>query len=92
MVHNAHNLWVEGDYYGASGSIYNEQYNNSRLGVRPVIVIEKSSEELDYDSLLSETLELIDLGVKPNDSLNYISKKYNASKNLLYNMLEERKK
>ena len=57
-----------------------------------VIVIEKSSEELDYDSLLSEALELIDLGVKPNDSLKYISKKYNASKNLLYNMLEERKK
>ena len=57
-----------------------------------VIVIEKNSTEVDYDFLLSEVDELISLGLKPSDALKYISKKYDASKNVLYNMLEERKK
>ncbi len=57
-----------------------------------VIVIEKNDEEIDYDVLLDEVLELVSLGLKQNDALKFVSKKYNASKNMLYNMLEEKKK
>ena len=57
-----------------------------------VIVIEKSENELEYDSLLNEVIELIDLGLKPNDAIKYISKKYDASRNILYNMYEEKKR
>ena len=57
-----------------------------------VICIEKSSDEIDYSALLDEVLELINLGLKGADALKFVSKKYNASKNILYNMLEERKK
>ena len=56
-----------------------------------VIVVEKNNDELDYESLLTEVIELISLGLKSNESLKYIAKKYSASKNILYNMLEERK-
>lgn len=57
-----------------------------------VIVIEKNVTETDYLKLLNEVEELIELGLKTNDALKFVSKKYGASKNILYNMLEERKK
>ena len=57
-----------------------------------VIVISKSDKEINYDIPYNEVKELIKLGLKQNDALKYISKKYDVSKNILYNMLEEDKK
>lgn len=57
-----------------------------------VIVISKTENEVDYNSKLKEVEELIQLGLKTNDALKYISKKYNISKNIMYELLEEKKK
>lgn len=57
-----------------------------------VIVISKVDKENDYILPLKECEELINFGLKQSDALKFISKKYNVSKNVLYNMLEERKK
>lgn len=57
-----------------------------------VIVIDKTEKEIDYNAKLKEVEELIELGLKPNNALKYISKKYDISKNILYELLEEKKK
>ena len=57
-----------------------------------VIVIDKEEKSIDYDTLLNEVFELVNLGLKANDAIKYISKRNNVSKNMLYNMYEENKK
>ena len=57
-----------------------------------VIVISKSEFELDYKKLILEVTELVELGLKRNDAIKFVSKKYQASRNVLYEMLEETKK
>lgn len=57
-----------------------------------VIVIEKGNLDIDYDSLLNSVKELIELGISPKDAIKKISKDYDVSKNILYNMYEEKKK
>ena len=37
-------------------------------------------------------MDLIKLGVKPNDAVKYVSKKNEVSRNILYSMYEEGKK
>lgn len=56
-----------------------------------VIVLDNNLVKVDYFKYLTEVKELISLGVKPNDSIKYISKKYLVSRNILYAMLEEEK-
>lgn len=56
-----------------------------------VIVLDNNLVKVDYFKYLTEVKELISLGVKPNDSIKYISKKYLVSRNILYDMLEEEK-
>ncbi len=57
-----------------------------------VIVIEKNNEEVDYESLFLEVIDLIEDGVSSKDAIRDVAKKYDVSKNILYNMYEERKK
>ena len=56
-----------------------------------VIVLDNNLVKVDYFKYLTEVKELISLGVKPNDSIKYISKKYLVSRNILYDMYEEEK-
>lgn len=56
-----------------------------------VIVLDNNLVKVDYFKYLTEVKELISLGVKPNDSIKYISKKYLVSRNILYDMFEEEK-
>ena len=56
-----------------------------------VIVLDNNLGKVDYFKYLTEVKELISLGVKPNDSIKYISEKYLVSRNILYDMLEEEK-
>lgn len=56
-----------------------------------VIVIEKNNEDINYDDVFSNVLELIQLGVSPKEAIKYISSKYNVSRNNLYKMYEESK-
>ena len=57
-----------------------------------VIVIEKNNEEVEYESLFLEVIDLIEDGVSSKDAIRDVAKKYDVSKNILYNMYEERKK
>ncbi len=57
-----------------------------------VIVIEKNKEEISYDELLNEVQELVSLGVSSKNAIKKVSKDYNVSKNILYNMYEDVKK
>lgn len=57
-----------------------------------VIVIEKGKQVNDYDKALFEVKELVNLGVTSKNAIKKVSKDYNVSKNLLYNMYEEDKK
>lgn len=57
-----------------------------------VIVIDKIVQEIDYDNLLKDVFELVSLGLKASDAIKYVSKKNDASKNILYNMYEVNKK
>lgn len=56
-----------------------------------VIVIERGNEEINYEELLNKVDELIGIGVSSKDAIKKISKEYDVSKNILYNMFEERK-
>ena len=57
-----------------------------------VIVIDNNKNEVDYEVSFKEVMDLIKLGVKPNDAVKYISKKNEVSRNILYSMYEEGKK
>lgn len=57
-----------------------------------VIVIEKNDVKVSYDILLEEVKELISLGVSSKDAIKKVSKDYDVSKNILYNMYEDVKK
>ena len=57
-----------------------------------VIVIERSTCKVSYDDLIDKVNELVDLGISSKDAIKKISKDYNVSKNVLYNMYEEVKK
>lgn len=57
-----------------------------------VIVIDNNKNEVDYDASFKEVMDLIKLGVKPNDAVKYVSKKNEVSRNILYSMYEEGKK
>ena len=57
-----------------------------------VIVIDNNKNEVDYESSFKEVMDLIKLGVKPNDAVKYVSKKNEVSRNILYSMYEEGKK
>lgn len=57
-----------------------------------VIVIDKIAKTVDYESYLKDVNELVSLGLSSKDAIKYIVKKYNISKNILYNMYEETKK
>ncbi len=57
-----------------------------------VIVITKNEEEVNYDELLLEVVDLIKTGISSKDAIKEIAKKYDVSKNILYNMYEERRK
>lgn len=57
-----------------------------------VIVIDNNKNEVDYEVSFKELMDLIKLGVKPNDAVKYVSKKNEVSRNILYSMYEEGKK
>ena len=57
-----------------------------------VIVIDNNKNEVDYEVSFNEVMDLIKLGVKPNDAVKYVSKKNEVSRNILYSMYEEGKK
>lgn len=57
-----------------------------------VIVIDNNKNEVDYEVSFKEVMDLIKLGVKPNDAVKYVSKKNEVSRNILYSMYEEGKK
>ncbi len=59
-----------------------------------VIILEKAVIEEEYDEniLLTEIEELIKSGNTNKDAVQLISKKYNISKNLLYNKFERKRK
>ncbi len=57
-----------------------------------VIVIDNNKNEVDYETSFKEVMDLIKLGVKPNDAVKYVSKKNEVSRNILYSMYEEGKK
>ena len=57
-----------------------------------VIVIDNNKNEVDYEVSFKEVMDLIKLGVKPNDAVKYVSKKNEVSRNILYSMYEEVKK
>lgn len=57
-----------------------------------IIVIERGTQEIDLEKVYLEVISLIDLGVIPKEAIKKVAKDYNVSKNLLYNMYEERKK
>lgn len=56
-----------------------------------VIIVDNN--EINKNEILafSEMNELISYGMEKKNAMKYISKKYNISKNLLYNMFEEKK-
>lgn len=56
-----------------------------------VIVIDNNKNEVDYEVSFKEVMDLIKLGVKPNDAVKYVSKKNEVSRNILYSMYEEGK-
>ena len=56
-----------------------------------VLVLSSTNERIDYEIAIKEANELIDLGLKRNDALKYISKKYSLSKNELYDIMEVNK-
>lgn len=57
-----------------------------------VIVIEAGSSEIDIEKVYEEVINLINLGVAPKEAIKKLAKDNNVSRNLLYNMYEERKK
>lgn len=67
-----------------------ETFNNVKGEI--VIVIESLDIEVDSSSSLDDVKELISLGLSSKDSITYIAKKYNISKNTLYNEYERSKK
>ena len=67
-----------------------QQYENVKGEI--VIVIEKNTNEINYDELFKDVLELTQLGMTSKDAIKYVSKKNNVSKNILYSMYEENKK
>lgn len=54
-----------------------------------VIVIDNNEKLSDVNYAFDELKELISYGMDKKGAMKYISKKYDVSKNLLYNMLEE---
>lgn len=56
-----------------------------------VIVIEAGNQKVDLEKVYLGVLELISLGVTPKDAIKKQAKDNNVSRNLLYNMYEERK-
>ena len=52
-----------------------------------VLVVEKNknNDNIDYEILISEINKIVNEGKSTKDSINEISKKYNVSKNILYN-------
>ena len=57
-----------------------------------VIVIEAGSNEIDIEKVYEEVINLMNLGVAPKEAIKKLAKDNNVSRNLLYNMYEERKK
>lgn len=57
-----------------------------------VIVIEASKEEIDYNEMLKEVIKRINDGNSSKDAIKMVSKEFDVSKNILYNMYEESKK
>ncbi len=57
-----------------------------------VIVVEKGEKKIDLDELLNEVKLEIKKGLSNKDAVKQVAKKYNVSKNLLYNKNEEQKK
>lgn len=57
-----------------------------------VIVIEASKEEINYNEMLQEVIKRIKDGNSSKDAIKMVSKEFDVSKNILYNMYEESKK
>ena len=57
-----------------------------------VIVIEYSQEDVDYSAMLEEVFKRIKSGSSSKDAIKSVSKEFDVSKNILYNMYEENKK
>ena len=56
-----------------------------------VIIVDNNEINKNETLAFSEMNELISYGMEKKNAMKYISKKYNISKNLLYNMFEEKK-
>lgn len=57
-----------------------------------VIVIDSIKEEINYNDMLEEVYKRIDNGSSSKDAIKDVSKEFDVSKNILYNMYEEHKK
>lgn len=57
-----------------------------------VIVIEASKEKINYNEMLQEVIKRIKDGNSSKDAIKMVSKEFDVSKNILYNMYEESKK
>ena len=67
-----------------------ETYKNEVKG-EIVIVLDKCEETVNFDKIIDEAKELINLGLKNTNALKFVSKKYNVSKNELYDLMEAKK-
>ena len=56
-----------------------------------VIVIDNNDKFEDISIAYDELKELINYGMDKKSAMKYVSKKYDVSKNVLYNMVEENK-
>lgn len=57
-----------------------------------VIVIASSNDDINYEDMLREVYKKIDGGISSKDAIKEVSKEFAVSKNVLYNMYEERKR
>ena len=57
-----------------------------------VIVIDSIKEEINYNDMLEEVYKRIDNGSSSKDAIKDVSKEFDVSKNILYNMYEEHRK
>ena len=57
-----------------------------------VIVIDSIKDEINYNDMLEEVYKRIDNGSSSKDAIKDVSKEFDVSKNILYNMYEEHRK
>ena len=66
-------------------------YFNNPRGEFVIVINNNNKEVSSIDDALVDLEDLLTYNIKPTDAYKYISKKYNISKNLLYDKIEERK-